>query len=345
MNRPRILLTGMGAPGTPGTVACLRVEPVHIQGADASDNPPNTALADAGTVRLPHASSPDYVERLIAAADWCDAILPQTTAEVEVLARHKALIESESGARVCTAPYEAVQRSNSNHDVMSAAAEIGLPAPRWTRVCDGSGLADAAAKFGERPFVVKPDRGNGSRGVRIVNRQGARRRYFTEKPGADCSWPELRDTLGPGACPPLIVMDYLPGREYTVDCFRGRDGITHVRPRLRVAMRGGISTHTRLEMRADLIDYSQRLAEALGLSGAFGFQFIEGQDGTPRVIECNPRIQGTSVASMYAGLNLPLCAVRDALGLPVTITEPPASVEYRRVWSGSVQVSGRRMAA
>ena len=44
----------------------------------------------------------------------------------------------------------------------------------------------------------------------------------------------------------MIVTEYLPGREYTVDCFSDRDqGLQYCAPRLRVRTRNGIAMDSR----------------------------------------------------------------------------------------------------
>jgi carbamoyl-phosphate synthase large subunit len=60
-------------------------------------------------------------------------------------------------------------------------------------------------------------------------------------------------------------------------------------------------------------------AEKYDLKYAFGFQFIN-----YKIIECNPRVQGTMVASTLAGANIIEAACLEALGLPV----PPFSVRW-----------------
>ena len=82
------------------------------------------------------------------------------------------------------------------------------------------------------------------------------------------------------------------------------------------------------------------LAKHLGLFGAFGFQFKADNNGTPKVIDCNPRVMGTMVASMYAKLNAPWLAVREALGdHPQSIELSNESHRYVRRWAGGPVVS------
>lgn len=343
-----ILLTGIGAPGSPGTVQCLRrnrERPVHLIGCDVISDPANAHLV-ADVFQVPSPKNPKYLATIESLCDRVsvDVILPQTTAEVEFLARTKRqrrLLES-TGTRVACANGHAVKRANDKASVMECFKQVGLPAPQFDVVASSDELVEYASRHGF-PFVVKPRRGNGSRGVRIVcEMRRSVDRFMEEKPGS--LWASLTDlvlTLRDDF-PELIAMEYLPGPEYTVDCFRGLHAQEAV-PRLRKATRGGITTHAVIDMRSDLVLNSLEAARHLSLTGAFGFQYRVDADGVPKVIECNPRVQGTMVASLYAGLNAPWLAVRETImdfPQPHEVQLINKQVEYRRVWGGVVFIDG-----
>ena len=85
-----------------------------------------------------------------------------------------------------------------------------------------------------------------------------------------------------------------------------------------------------------LVSYAERLADELGLTFAFGFQFKRDREGTPRILECNPRIQGTMVTSTVAGANVVYSAVKHALGEPIPDDEldPSTDCSFLRYWGG-----------
>lgn len=83
------------------------------------------------------------------------------------------------------------------------------------------------------------------------------------------------------------------------------------------------------------MDWSIRAARALNLEYAFGFQFKEDANGVPRLLECNPRVQGTMVASCFAGANIIWFGVRELLGDPVIgLTGPLEEISFVRYWGG-----------
>jgi carbamoyl-phosphate synthase large subunit len=137
------------------------------------------------------------------------------------------------------------------------------------------------------------------------------------------------------AWPELLVTEYLPGPEYSVDAFRG-ERLAVALPRRRDAIRSGISFETTLlPERRDLIEPTLRAGEHLGLRYAFGFQFKEDANGVPKVLECNPRVQGTMVASVFGGFNPIWLSVEELLNEPPTaLPAPLRPATFQRFWGG-----------
>jgi predicted ATP-grasp superfamily ATP-dependent carboligase len=107
-------------------------------------------------------------------------------------------------------------------------------------------------------------------------------------------------------------------------------------------VRSGISQQTTVVRVDSLINLASEFANELGLVGVFGLQCIVNSNQEITFLECNPRIQGTMVASTLAGENLIGRAARHALGLTQS---PQKSIhwgaEFRRSWSGIGIVRGK----
>jgi carbamoyl-phosphate synthase large subunit len=114
--------------------------------------------------------------------------------------------------------------------------------------------------------------------------------------------------------PPLVVTEYLPGEEYSVDCLADSGKAVLVVPRLRQKMINGISVQGRFVEEPDIIRYCKDIITAIGLHGNIGIQVKRSKEGKPLLLEINPRVQGTIVAGLGAGINLPLLAVKMAAG-------------------------------
>lgn len=155
---------------------------------------------------------------------------------------------------------------------------------------------DERPKF---PVFAKPDRSSGSKdALRIDDETGlvsARKRD-------------------------LLVSEYLPGREYTVDCLNDLNGnLLLANPRLRGKLGAGIALGSRDDGRAELADQCRRIAGALRIEGPWFAQFKEDGTGEPVLVEVNARIAGSSGFTRLAGANIPLMSVFMFMGNDVRV--------------------------
>ena len=296
-----------------------------ILGTDANPNAVGRHFVDAFET-VPFAEDAAYLDEIDALVERyeIDVVLPQTTRETMVLAGHPKAAVSERA-----------KEANDKVFLLDESDQEDLNTPDWS-VSSGWDFASMCKVLGypSNPIVVKPPVSNGSRGVRVLTPDPITTdEYLNERPGNPQISLERFLEIVKDDMPRLLVMEYLPGREWTVDCFRGERMFVAV-PRIRHAIRSGITFETEVVRHPELEDQCRRLAEALDLKYAFGFQFKEDADGVPNILECNPRIQGTMVASLFAGVNIPWLAVRERSGdLPDGVPEiKPA--RFQRFWGG-----------
>jgi hypothetical protein len=162
------------------------------------------------------------------------------------------------------------------------------------------------------PIFLKPDAGYGSRGV--VRAATLREAEFY------CS-----------NNPALIPMEYLPGKEYTIDCFTDRHGVLRfadARGRIRVS--NGISVSSRTVEGEEFQSFAQIINAGLSLRGAWFFQMKQNASGQPVLMEIAPRIAGSSGLHRVMGVNLPLLSIYDAAGLDVEVVTNTANFEFDR---------------
>lgn len=337
-----ILLTGVGAPGTRGTLYCLKNNPsgqaVRTAGVDISADPVGRYMVDAFAV-MPAPEEATYTTKLLqfAAAENVQIIIPQTTREIDRLSKDLPLF-SDAGIKVMVAGRQELLAANNKLSTLRAFESAGLPVPAYRVASSTEALRAAAAELGYpgRPVVVKLPVSNGMRGLRILRQQPPSFKSFvSDKPDSAtttldefCRMCETAPSL-----PELLLCEYLPGDEYSVDAFRG--ALTEVAvPRRRVVIRSGISFVTDVEPDSNIEGQTLTGAEVLGLSGVFGFQFKRDCDGRARLLECNPRVQGTMVASALAGVNIIWMGVREILGYVDHKPVMPKPVRFTRFWGG-----------
>lgn len=141
----------------------------------------------------------------------------------------------------------------------------------------------------EFPAFVKPDQGQGSVGARKIN---------------------TIDDLKTVDFDKFVVMEYLPGKEYTVDCFTNDAGeLIYARGRGRNRIKNGISVNAVFENNSRFTLIAEKINKKIKQRGGWFFQLKESGDGVPKLLEIAARIAGTSAISRNIGANLPLMTV------------------------------------
>ena len=144
------------------------------------------------------------------------------------------------------------------------------------------------------PVFIKPSVGQGAQGARLVE---------DEK--------RLREALSEGV--EYAVCEYLPGREFTVDCFTDRHGkLRLVSPRSRARIRAGISVRSEhFEPDEQVQAIAEDINQRFKFRGAWFFQLKENSEGQYRLMEVAPRIAGTMAVTRNTGVNLPMLTLFD----------------------------------
>lgn len=162
------------------------------------------------------------------------------------------------------------------------------------------------------PVFLKPDVGQGSKGI------------FKAETLEVCA-ALLKQN------PDLLVMEYLPGAEFTIDCFTDSSGkLIFSQPRTRARIMNGISVKTAPINRKDLKEMAAVINSKLTLRGAWFFQVKETKSGEPALMEIAPRIAGAMGFCRGAGVNLPLIALYDVEGYSVSAELNPRVIEMDR---------------
>ncbi len=318
-NKLKILLTGAGSPGGPGIIKCLQMASDFCDLVVADANPKATGRYLASEfVQLPVASDDSFVDSLmkICLERGVDLVLPLVTAELFKLAARKDEL-ARAGIRVIVSDERGLIVANDKIALYNLLKSASIPVPDFRVAYDVDQLTKAVYDLGypERAVVMKPGVSNGSRGVRVLDtRKDGFHLLFYEKPGHIYSTlDDILRIVGQNSLPPLLVSEYLPGDEITVDSIVNSGEIKLIVARVRERMNGGISVAGRFEIHDDVFKICAQIAKILCLDGPIGFQFKRSSAGTYQIIEMNPRLQGTSVAALGLGVNLPQLAIEYCL--------------------------------
>lgn len=159
---------------------------------------------------------------------------------------------------------------------------------------------DDAAAISTWPVLVKPDGGQGGQGVTLAHTPA-----------------QLQQALTTVTAP--VVVEYLPGKELTVDCFTDRHrALVWVGARTRQRVRAGITMRSQpLATSPAIQQIAEQLNAGMILRGPWFFQVKQADDGQWKLLEVACRVAGAMVVQRACGVNLPLMAIHDYLGRDV----------------------------
>ena len=155
------------------------------------------------------------------------------------------------------------------------------------------------------PVFIKPNIGQGSKGANIV----------INKTELDFIIKKNQD---------LIITEYLPGKEYTIDCFTNKKGkliFSEGRERLRIS--NGISVNTIPVINKEFKKLAKIINNNIDMRGAWFFQLKENKKNELCLLEIAPRIAGTMSLYRNIGINLPLLSIFDFLNKKINIILNP----------------------
>ena len=336
----RLLLTGAGAPGASGILRSLERSgfDLEVVGVDMDSDAYGFALVDE-SYTVPAGTDDGYLERVreLVGREEIDVVLPLTTAELEPLSRAKADF-ADRGVTVMVSDPDALETANDKGRLYADLAERGFDAaPEFERVDTREAFVDAVSRLGypDRPVCFKRPVASGMRGFRILDPTVDRADILlNEKPHSAVT--TLEDVLvvleEADSFPELVVMEYLPGTEYSVDVVSTGEAVPAVVPRSRERTRAGISFAGTVEQNDELIAAAREITTTLGLEYNANLQFRYDADGVPKLIEINPRVSGTIVMCTGAGANMPALGVKHALGYDLEPPEVAWGTSMRRFW-------------
>lgn len=220
-----------------------------------------------------------------------DVLIPTVDSELVPLARRRRELGA-AGTRLVLADEATLACCLDKWELyLTCSGTVNVPGT--SLVDDGFDPSSVAI-----PSIVKPRSGSGSRGVAIL-----RSREEVERLPRDGS---------------LLVQDFLPGTEYSLDVLARPDGeVVAVVPRARLKIDSGIAVTARTVISERLDAIGRAVAARIGLTAIANVQVKEDARGEPALLEVNPRFPGTMSLTVAAGINMPRLSVEAALGTPI----------------------------
>jgi len=316
----KVLMTGAGAPGGPGIIKALLKDPcIELITCDADEMASGRFLG-IPFFKVPKANDENFLDSIL---DLClsnsvQVVFPLVTLELFRFAAHKERF-NKFGIEIIVSDEFYLNIANNKRKLLDHLSNNGILVPEY-RVATSFNEIENACKVLNYPnnnVVIKPSVSNGSRGVRVLTENISEYDLlFNEKPGNLFSnIGKIKEVLSGVNFPELIITEFLPGEEYTIDTIVMNGKVKIVLPRKRLKMIGGISVAGKFVKNDGIMQYCIDVIESMHLEGPIGVQVKADYNGNFKILEINPRIQGTSVAAMGAGVNLPVLSVLNALNI------------------------------
>lgn len=230
-------------------------------------------------------------------AHHIDVVIPTGTTVTNVLSKHKAALELATTSKMAVENYEKLEQLADKWYGVEVCQKIGVPVPKSAQFSYEKGMPNDIDQF-TFPVVVKPRISYASIGVAFYDtRDALAHACATQKDGFAHS-----DGL------PFVMQEVITGNLHDVAaCGQQGNTIATITQQRLVSLYdfggGGIINITTNE--PELKEYATKLVEALQWNGPIICDFIKDTNGAYYMLECNPKIWGTTELTIEAGINMP----------------------------------------
>lgn len=251
---------------------------------------------------IPFVNTPDFIPEVqrIVKERKVDAIYPAMDIAITVLKEH----EEEIGCRVVASPIETTQICLSKEKTYAKLKDI-VKIPKIYAPSDIS--KDCF------PVFAKPKIGYGAKGTKKLNNQEEVDNFVKGKDN-------------------LLILEYLPGEEFTVDCFTNKDGqLLYSAARKRNRIKDGISVNTFfVENQDEFNTIADMINSKIKFRGAWFYQVKRDKNGVLCLLEIASRLGGSSLLARAIGVNFALLSLFDIFDYNVSVQKNDYYVELDR---------------
>lgn len=270
---------------------------VEILGFDTEKAIPTKFFLDR-FFTIPHSKDEEaFINALLQllTEEKVDIYLPLHSLEVRTVSKYEGLIKSKCNTKFVVSPYETFLALDNKLSMYLNLSKVGIKVPK---------LYDTCPDDEEFPIFYKPASGSGSKGVMVLKN---REQYELTKK----------------AFPNGLYLEYLEGKEYTVDAIFDLGGrLLGYNQRVRLKTLGGAATVTKNDFSVN-IDRELKLIETNFLiKGPANFQFFHTNKGEIVFTDVNLRFaSGGLPLTVTSGLNIPEIVLKLLVGAPVDPSE------------------------
>lgn len=201
---------------------------------------------------------------------------------------------------------------------------VHIPSYRIVNDAEGFKKAYEDLSKDDTKLCFKPIVGEGATGFRIIDNISDTIPFLfstasSQKISFETAYKVLQTQE---SFPDLMVLEYLDGYEYSIDCLAEADGTLLVA----IPRKKGSGRIREIEYNEEMLEIAKKMAEQYKIPFVFNIQ-VRYKDGVPKLLEINPRMSGGLHISCLADINIPYYAVKILLGGKVGPLRPKFGVK------------------
>lgn len=273
-----------------------------------------------------------YLHALEGALDRSGAalVIPAHDGTISLLRRNRRQLEHR--AALALAHEAAMTTAVSKPRTLAIAAEVGIGVPRQVLVVRADDLSGALEEIG-LPAVLKPCESwveSDGHAVRVVPH------LVTTREEANRVFTELTRLGGS-----VLVQQYVGGRREAVSLLYS-DGRVHARfaqwaERTYPPLGGDSVLRQSIPVPPDIGDQAERLVREIDLEGYSEVEFRRDRDGTPYLMEINPRLSASVEIAVRSGVDFPFLLKQWACGETIERVDAYRTGGWMRYLGGDVR--------
>ncbi len=275
----KILFTGGGGAGTEALWR-LYEHRYEVHFADADIDAIDPIVLPARRHKIPWASDSDFFDAIqnICKQNNIDVLVPGVDEELSILAREA---DKLLPTKLMLPNFDFVETMLDKLLMAKCLEEKEIPVPLTHSLDeDFPGISF--------PCIVKPRKGRGSRGVRVL---ATRNEALV-----------FKKSLGQAA-DTYVIQDKIEGQEYTVQMAADLNGKLLAIVPVNVALKRGITITAEVDDERNVIEACQLIHQSYPTKGCYNIQLILTEDCSVMPFEINPRVSTTYCLVVAAGVD------------------------------------------
>ncbi len=344
MKKPRkisVLITSSGGFGVPSYIDCLKNNyenrKIRIVCSDVRDVPLMHHKSSKFYL-LPKGNSRNYIKKLVELCkkEKIDVVIPCSDLEVLVISKNISILEKRR-IKCPIQKYDLTKNFISKTQVYDKLSKNSISVPKYFQVTNFKEFKKAIKNLGfpKKTICFKPTNlaiSGGSKGFRILRRENSLRKIILDnKPGSleidllsSLRFFQENKTK-------FIVMEYLPGEEYSVYVLAEKGKMLACIPILRTRVEQGFAFEAKIERHEQIENICKKIVKLFDSHYLLNVQF-KLSNNIPKVIEINTRIAGAVYLPVAAGINFPYLALKQALNEKFSTKLNYKSTSMIRYW-------------